>query len=84
MNHLHRIGIEISNREEISNETSPRKKRKIEPENNYVSDDDRVPVMASDEFEEAEEEAQPQEDHASRVFNPELFKHCKICRQGGS
>ena len=58
-------------REEISYETSPRKKRKIEPENDYVSDDDRVSVMASDEFEEAEEEAQPQEDYASRVFNPE-------------
>ena len=43
-------------REEISYETSPRKKRKIEPENDYVSDDDRVSVMASDEFEEAEEE----------------------------
>ena len=56
-------------REEISNETSPRKKRKIEPDN--VSDDDRVSVMASDEFEEAEEEPQPQEDYASRVFNPE-------------
>ena len=36
-----------------------------------VSDDDRVSVMASDEFEEAEEEAQPQQDYASRVFNPE-------------
>ena len=58
-------------REEISYETSPRKKRKIEPENDYVSDDDRVSVMASDEFEEAEEEAQPQQDYASRVFNPE-------------
>ena len=41
-------------REEISYETSPRKKRKIEPDNDYVSDDDRVSVMASDEFEEAE------------------------------
>ena len=58
-------------REEKSYETSPRKKRKIEPENDYVSDDDRVSVMASDEFEEAEEEAQPQQDYASRVFNPE-------------
>ena len=58
-------------REEISYETSPRKKRKIEPENDYVPDDDRVSVMASDEFEEAEEEAQPQEDYASRVFDPE-------------
>ena len=57
-------------REEISYETSPRKKRRIEPENDYVSDDDRVSVMASDEFEEAEEEAQPQQDYASRVFNP--------------
>ena len=54
-------------REETSYETSPRKKRKIEPENDYVSDDDRVSVMASDEF----EEAQPQQDYASRVFNPE-------------
>ena len=52
-------------REEISYETSPGKKRKIEPENDYVSDDDRVSVMASDEFEEAEEEALPQEDYAS-------------------
>ena len=58
-------------REETSYETSPRKKRKIEPENDFVSDDDRVSVMASDEFEEAEEEAQPQQDYASRVFNPE-------------
>ena len=58
-------------REETSYETSPRKKRKIEPENDYVSGDDRVSVMASDEFEEAEEEAQPQQDYASRVFNPE-------------
>ena len=58
-------------REETSYETSPRKKRKIEPENDYVSDDDRVSVMASDEFEEAEEEAQPPQDYASRVFNPE-------------
>ena len=58
-------------REEISYETSPRKKRKIEPENDYVSDDDRVSVMASDEFEEVQEEAQPQQDYASRVFNPE-------------
>ena len=58
-------------REEISYETSPRKKRKIEPENDYVSDDDRVSVIASDEFEEAEEEAQPQQDYASRVFNSE-------------
>ena len=58
-------------REETSYETSPRKKRKIEPENDYVSDHDRVSVMASDEFEEAEEEAQPQQDYASRVFNPE-------------
>ena len=58
-------------REETSYETSPRKKRKIEPENDYVYDDDRVSVMASDEFEEAEEEAQPQQDYASRVFNPE-------------
>ena len=60
-------------REEISYETSPRKKRKIEPENDFVSDDDRVSVMASDEFEEAEEEAQPQQDYASRVFSPELI-----------
>ena len=58
-------------REEISYETSTRKKRKIEPENDYVSVDDRVSVMASDEFKEAEEEAQPQQDYASRVFNPE-------------
>ena len=58
-------------REEISNETSPRKKRKIEPKNDYVSDDDRVSVMASDELEEAEEEAHPQEDYVSRVFNPQ-------------
>ena len=58
-------------REEISYEIFPRKKRKIEPENDYVFDGDRVSVMASDEFEEAEEEAQPQQDYASRVFNPE-------------
>ena len=30
-----------------------------------------VSVMASDEFEEAEEEALPEQDYASRVFNPE-------------
>ena len=30
-----------------------------------------VSVMASDEFGEAEEEAQPQEDYSSRIFNPE-------------
>ena len=42
----------------MSNETSPGKKRKIEPQNDYVSDDDRVCVMASDEFDDAEEEAQ--------------------------
>ena len=58
-------------REEISYETSTTKRRKIEPENDYVSDDDRVSVMASDEFEEAEEKAQPQQDHTSIVFNPE-------------
>ena len=58
-------------RGKVSYETSPRKKRKIEPENDYVFDDDRVSVMAIDEFEEAEQEAQPQEDYASRVFNPE-------------
>ena len=56
-------------REEMSNETSPRKKRKIEPQN--VSDDDRVSVMAGDEFDEAEEEVQPPEDYSSRIFNPE-------------
>ena len=38
---------------------------------NPVSDDDRVSVMASDKFDEAEEEAQPQEDYSSRIFNPE-------------
>ena len=58
-------------REEMSNETSPGKKRKIEPQNDYVSDDDRVSVMASDEFDEAEEEAQPQKDYSPRIFNPE-------------
>ena len=58
-------------RGEMSNETSPRKRRKIEPQNDYVSDDDRASVMASDEFDEAEEEAQPQEDYSSRIFNPE-------------
>ena len=61
-------------REEISYETFPGKKRKIEPKNDYVSDDDRVSVMASDEFEEAEEEALPQEDYASRVFNPRAYR----------
>ena len=29
--------------------------------------------MASDEFDEAEEEAQPREDYSSRIFNPELI-----------
>ena len=57
-------------REETSYETSPRKKRKIEPENDYVSDDDRVSVMASDEFEEAEEEAQPQQDYDKDKWEP--------------
>ena len=46
------------------------RKKRLNPKM-IVSDDDRVSVMASDEFEEAEEEAQPQEDYASRVFNPE-------------
>ena len=32
---------------------------------------DRLSVMASDEFDEAEEEAQPQEDYSSGIFNPE-------------
>ena len=36
-----------------------------------VSDDDRVSSMASDEFDEAEEEAQPQENYSYRTFNPE-------------
>ena len=27
--------------------------------------------MATDEFDEAEEEAQPQEDYSSRIFSPE-------------
>ena len=58
-------------REETSSETSPRKKRKIKPQNDYVSNDDRVSVMVTDEFDEAEEEAQPQEDYSSRIFNPE-------------
>ena len=53
----------------MSNETSLRKTRKIEPQNDYVSDDDRVSVMASDEFDDSEEEAQPQEDYSSRIFN---------------
>ena len=58
-------------RGEMSNETSPGKKRKIQPQNDYDSDDDRISVVASDEFGEAEEEAQPQEDYSSRIFNPE-------------
>ena len=58
-------------RGEMSNKTSPTKRRRIEPQNDYVSDDDGVSVMASDEFDEAEEEAQPQEDYSSRIFNPE-------------
>ena len=61
----------ISAREETLNETSPRKRRRIQPQNDHVSDDDRVSVMASHEFDEAEEEAQPQEDYSSRTFNPE-------------
>ena len=56
--------------EEMSNKTSPRKKRKIEPQNDYVFDDDRVSVMASDEFDEAEEKTQTQEDYSPRIFNP--------------
>ena len=55
----------------MSNETYPRKRKKIEPQNDYVSDDDRVSDMASDEFDEAEEESQPQENYSSRLFNPE-------------
>ena len=70
MNHLHRIGIEISNREEISSEIFPKKKRKIEPENDCVSNDDKVPVMASDEFEKAEDEAQPQQD---KIYERGIF-----------
>ena len=58
-------------REETSKETSPRKRRKIQPQNDHVSDDDRVSVMASDEFDEAEEEAHPHEDYSSRIFNSE-------------
>ena len=53
---------EIRAREETLKETSPRRRRRIQPQNDHVSDDDRVSVMASDEFDEAEEEAQPQED----------------------
>ena len=49
----------------------PRKRRRIQPQNDHVSDDDRVSVMASDKFDEAEEEAQPQEDYSSTLFNPE-------------
>ena len=45
--------------EKTLNKTSPTKRRWIQPQNGHVSDDDRVQVMASDEFDEAEEEAQP-------------------------
>ena len=61
----------IRARKEMLNETSPRKRRRIQPQNDHVSDDDRVLVMASDEFDKAEEAAQPQEDYSSRIFNPE-------------
>ena len=61
----------IRAREETLKETSPRKRKRIQPQNECVSDDGRVSVMASDEFDEAEEEAQPQEDYSSRIFNPE-------------
>ena len=64
-------GIRARAREETLKETSPRKRRRIQPQNDHVSDDDRVSVMASDEFDEAEEEAQPQEDCSFRIFNPE-------------
>ena len=64
-------GIRARAREETLKETSPRKRRRIQPQNDHVSDDDRVSVMASDEFDEAEEEAQPQEDYSFRIFNPE-------------
>ena len=57
----------IRAREETLKETSPRKRRRIQPQNDHVFDDDRVSVMASDEFDEAEEEAQPQEDYSSIV-----------------
>ena len=57
--------------EETLNETSPRKRKRIQPQNDHVSDDDRVSVMATDEFDKAEEEAQPHEDYSSRIFNPE-------------
>ena len=63
--------------EEMSNETSPRKKRKIEPNNDYVSDDDTISVMASDEFDGTEEETQPQEDYTSRIFNLESINKDK-------
>ena len=59
------------------NEISPRKRRRIQRQNDHVSDDDRVSVMASDEFDEAEEEAQPQEDYSSRIFNPETVNKDK-------
>ena len=61
----------IRAREETLKETSPRKRRRIQPHNDRVSDDNRVSVMASDEFNEAEEEAPPQEDYSSRIFNPD-------------
>ena len=64
-------GIRARGREETLKETTPRKRRRIQPQNDHVSDDDRVSVIASDEFDEAEEEAQPQEDYSSRIFNPE-------------
>ena len=60
----------IRGSKETLNETSPRKRR-IQPQNDHVSDDDRVSVMTSDEFDKADEEAQSQEDHSSRIFNPE-------------
>ena len=62
----------------MSNETSPRKRRKIEPQNDHVSDDDRVSVMAGDDFEESEEDAQLQEDYSSRIFNPEPVSKDKL------
>ena len=58
-------GIRARAREETLKETSPRKRRWIQPQNDHVSDDDRVSVMASDEIDEAEEEVQPQEDYSS-------------------
>ena len=63
---LHRIGIGLGEKCQTKHLLGREEKLNHKM---IVSDGDRVSVMASDEFDEAEDEAQPQEDYSSRVFN---------------